>query len=60
MFTQAQHPDRFTAVAAYGDLATGYICEETGFAEGGYEPSASHLAPKSEGIFKEAIRKLLQ
>ncbi|MDY0168987.1 MAG: hypothetical protein RBS80_20770 [Thermoguttaceae bacterium] len=60
LFTQAQHPNRFTAVAAYGDLATGYICEEADFAEGGYEPSASHVAPESEGIFKEAIRKLLQ
>ncbi|MDZ7617200.1 MAG: hypothetical protein U1E05_09360 [Patescibacteria group bacterium] len=60
LFTQTQHPNRFTAVAAYGDLATGYICEEKDFAEGGYEPSASHVVPKSEGILKDAIRKLLE
>ncbi len=60
LFTQQQQPDRFTAVAAYGDLATGYICEEKDFSEGGYEPSASHVTPKSEGILKEAIGKLLE
>ena len=60
LFTQKQQPNRFVAVAAYGDLATGYICTEKAFSEGGYEPSASHVAPKSEGIFKEAIRTLLQ
>ena len=60
LFTQGQRPDRFTAVAAYGDLATGYICEEKDFDEGGYEPSASHVMPRSESILKEAIRKLLE
>ena len=60
LFTQKQKPDRFVAVAAYGDLATGYICTERAHAEGGYEPSASHVAPKSEGILKEAICKLLE
>lgn len=60
LFTQSQHADRFTAVAAYGDLATGYICEEKDFDQGGYEPSASHVMPKSESILKEAIRKLLE
>jgi len=60
LFTQKQKPDRFVAVAAYGDLATGYICTEQAFSEGGYEPSASHVAPKSEAILKEAICKLLE
>ena len=43
LFTQKQKPDRFVAVAAYGDLATGYICTEQAFSQGGYEPSASHV-----------------
>ena len=60
LYTQKQKPDRFLAVAAYGDLATGYICTEEAFSEGGYEPSASHLAPKSEAILKKAIRRLLE
>jgi len=60
LFTQQQKPDRFVAVAAYGDLATGYICTEDAFPQGGYEPSASHVAPKSEAALKEAIRKLLE
>ncbi len=60
LFTQKQKPDRFVAVAAYGDLATGYICTERAFSEGGYEPSASKVAPKSEAILKKAICKLLE
>ena len=60
LFAQKQKPDRFVVVAAYGDLATGYICTEQAFSQGGYEPGASHVAPKSEGILKEAICKLLE
>lgn len=60
LFAQKQKPDRFVVVAAYGDLATGYICTEQAFSQGGYEPGASHVAPRSEGIFKEAISKLLE
>ena len=60
LFTRKQKPDRFVAVAAYGDLATGYICTEQAFSEGGYEPSASKVAPKSEAILKKAICKLLE
>lgn len=60
LFAQKQRPHRFVAVAAYGDLATGYICTEQAFTEGGYEPSASKVAPKSEAILKKAICKLLE
>jgi len=60
LFTQKLRPDRFVVVAAYGDLATGYICTEQSFSEGGYEPSASHVMPKSEHILKEAIGTLLE
>jgi hypothetical protein len=49
----------FLAVAAYGDLGTGYICTANAFKEGGYEPSASHSGPQSEEILKGAIHGIL-
>lgn len=49
----------FAAVAAYGDLGTGYICYDAAFQEGGYEPTASRVAPGAEGILKEAIRYVM-
>lgn len=58
-FAQSLRPKDFVAVAAYGDLGTGYICTEAAFKEGGYEPTASHVAPQSEKVMKEAIRRLL-
>lgn len=50
----------FAAVAAYGDLGTGYICYDAAFQEGGYEPTASRVAPGSEGVLKEAIRAVME
>jgi len=58
-FAQHERPDEFVAVAAYGDCAPGYICTEAAFAEGGYEPRDSGVAPRSEAILKKAIRQLL-
>jgi hypothetical protein len=60
LFAQSLKPDAFVAVAAYGDVAPGYICTERSFSEGGYEPTASRVAPQSEHLFKAAIRKLLE
>jgi hypothetical protein len=59
-FAQEVKPQgSFLAVAAYGDLGTGYICTAKAFVEGGYEPSASHTGPQSEAVLKSAIRKIL-
>ncbi len=58
-FAQSLRPKDFVAVAAYGDLGPGYVCTEAAFKEGGYEPTASHVAPQSEKAMKEAIRRLL-
>ncbi|MEN6493285.1 MAG: hypothetical protein ABFD16_03260 [Thermoguttaceae bacterium] len=58
-YAQQQRPDDFVAVAAYGDLGTGYICTAKAFAEGGYEPTASHTGPETEPLLKAAIRQLL-
>ncbi|MFH1266222.1 MAG: hypothetical protein ABIK89_10885 [Planctomycetota bacterium] len=60
LFAQRSKPDAFVAVAAYGDVGPGYICTEKSFSEGGYEPTASRVAPHSEALLKEAIRKLLE
>lgn len=58
-YAQQVRADDFVAVAAYGDLGTGYVCTEKSFSEGGYEPSASHVPPESEVVLKQAIRQLL-
>jgi len=60
LFAQRLKPDAFVAVAAYGDVGPGYICTERSFSEGGYEPTASRVAPHSEALLKEAIRQLLE
>lgn len=61
LFAQQISPDRFTAVAAYGDYGTGYICLEEHYREGGYEASqrASRVSPQTEPILKAAIREVL-
>ncbi len=60
LFAQRLMPEKFVAVAAYGDLGPGYICTERSFSEGGYEPTASRAGPKSEAALKGAIRVLLE
>ncbi len=53
-------PDNFVAVAAYGELGTGYICTDKAFAEGGYEPTQSFVGPPSETLLKASIREALE
>lgn len=52
-------PGKFVAVAAYGDIAPGYICTQAAYGEGGYEPTASALAPEAEEVMKKALADLL-
>lgn len=59
-FAQEIKPGAHVAVAAYGDLGPGYICTEQAFREGGYEPSASHVAAHTEPVLKDAIVRLLE
>ena len=59
LFAQQVIPDAFVAVAGYGIGTPGYLCTERAFDEGGYEPTASAVAPKSEKLLKEAIEELL-
>jgi hypothetical protein len=58
---KAVRPDRFVAVAGYGDYGPGYIGTAVAYDEGGYEtsPAASNVAPEVEGILSAAIRRLL-
>lgn len=59
LFAQESRPDLFVAVSGYSDAAMGYICLEKSYLEGGYEPTASNLAPESEWVLKETIREVL-
>lgn len=54
-------PDRFVAMAAYGDYAPGYIGTEIGYSQGGYEtsPRASRVGPAVEEVLMGAIEQLL-
>jgi len=59
LYAQKLLPEDFVAVAAYGDCGPGYVCTAAAFDEGGYEPSASAVAPESEAVLKAAIGRLL-
>jgi hypothetical protein len=60
LHAQAARPDRFVAVAGYGDGGPGYICTDAALGEGGYEPTASFVGPPSEALLKAAIEGLLK
>ena len=58
---KAMRPDLFVAMAAYGDLGTGYVGTTQAYGKGGYEVSelASNVAPEVEGVLMKAMRTLL-
>lgn len=56
---QRLRPDLFVAVAGYGDGGPGYLCTEASFAEGGYEPTASLVGPRSEAILRDGVARLM-
>lgn len=59
---KAMRPDLFVAMAAYGDLGTGYVGTAQAYGKGGYEVSdlASNVAPEVEGVLMKAIKDLLR
>jgi hypothetical protein len=59
LYAQSLHPEQFLSVAAYGELGTGYICTDKAYTEGGYEPTASFVAPPLEETLKASIREIL-
>jgi hypothetical protein len=58
---KAEKPDRFIAMAAYGDYGSGYIGTAIAYGQGGYEtsPESSNVSPDAESVLLPAIRKLL-
>jgi dienelactone hydrolase len=60
LYAQSLRPNRFVAVAAYGEGGPGYICPDATLAEGGYEPTDSRVGPPSEARLKAAIGELLR
>ncbi|HLY12377.1 MAG TPA: hypothetical protein VKW04_23950, partial [Planctomycetota bacterium] len=60
LFAQSLRPDRFVAVAGYGEGGPGYICTDAAHAEGGYEPTWSLVGPPTEVLLKGAIADLLR
>jgi hypothetical protein len=54
-------PDRFVAMAAYGDYGPAYIGTEISYPQGGYEtlPNSSFVAPAVEGVLMRSIAALL-
>ncbi|MDP6503943.1 MAG: hypothetical protein QF886_10025 [Planctomycetota bacterium] len=60
LYAQEENPDLFIAVAGYGDGIPGYIPLAVSFEEGGYEPTASYVAPESEDVMKRVISDLVK
>jgi hypothetical protein len=54
-------PERFIALAAYGDYGTAYIGTAVSYDQGGYETgsNASYVSPKAEAILMQGIGELL-
>ncbi len=59
---KAERPDRFVAMAAYGDYGPWYIGTARAYSEGGYEtePRSSNVGPEAEPVLMGAIKKLLK
>jgi len=60
LYAQSLRPDRFVAVAGYGEGGPGYICVDAAHAEGGYEPTQAMVGPPTESLLKGAIAELLK
>lgn len=59
---KAARPDLFVAMAAYGDLGTGYVGTAAAYKKGGYEVSelASNVGPEAEPVLMKAIKAILR
>ncbi len=52
-------PEQFVATAGYGDGGPGYVCTARAYSEGGYEPTASFVGPRTEAVLQMALSQLL-
>jgi hypothetical protein len=57
---QKLRPQSFVCLAAYGDYGPGYICTEAAYAQGGYEPGVSLVAPSVEKGLRGVLQDLLR
>jgi hypothetical protein len=61
LHAQQARPDRFVALAGYGDCGPGYLPTAVAYEEGGYEAGWEALvAPEADGLIRSAITQLLQ
>ncbi len=59
-FVKAACPAPYAHFMGYTNGSIGYMPEQKAFAEGGYEPSVSRLAPVAEQVYKRAIVEMLR
>jgi hypothetical protein len=58
---QKMAPDKWVAMAAYGDYSPGYIGTGIAYTQGGYETGpVSRTAPEVEGVLMDGMKQLLQ
>jgi hypothetical protein len=60
LHAQKARPDRFVAVAGYGDGGPCYMCDAKAYGEGGYEPTATTIKPESEKVIRDVITEALK
>ena len=60
LYAQSIRPERFTAVAGYGEGGPWYVCTDAAYDEGGYEPRASWVGPGVEKAMKDVIAEALR
>ncbi len=58
---QEMKPEKFVAMAAYGDYGPGYIGTRIAYSQGGYETGpVSRTSPEVEEVLMTALRELLR
>ncbi len=57
---KAACPARAAFLMGYTNGSIGYFPEQQAFAEGGYEPAVSHLAPNAQPVYMREIPELLK
>jgi hypothetical protein len=57
---KAACPATVAHIMGYTNGYIGYFPEQKAFADGGYEPTVSHLAPNAEQIYMREIRELMK
>jgi hypothetical protein len=51
---------RNTTIMTHCNGASGYICTDISYEEGGYEPRVSHLMPGSEANLENTLVELIE